>query len=191
MANLGEIEEALQAIRGEGNDQVALFHCAIGYPVEFPNVNLAAMDTMRSAFGIPVGFSDHTLGVTAPLAAVARGANLVEKHFTLDAGQHGPDHDFAAEPNTLGEMVKTIRDVEASIGTFIKDVYPSEELHYRRGRRSLFAATDIPEGTAITREMLAVLRPGVGLKPKYLELVVGRVARRPIKAFAPIGWDDL
>lgn len=191
MANLGEIEEAISAIRAEGNDKIALFHCAIGYPVAFEDVHLAAMDTMRSAFRVPVGFSDHSLGVPVPLAAVARGADLIEKHFTLDSGQDGPDHDFAAEPSTLAEMVNGIRAVQASIGNPTKDVQPSEELHYRRGRRSLFSVVDIPAGQRITPEMIAVLRPGVGLKPKYFDLVVGRPARRDIRAFQPLSWDDV
>lgn len=191
MASLGEIEEAIDAIRGEGNDLIVLFHCAIGYPVIMSDVNLAAMDTMRSAFGIPVGFSDHTLGVTVPLAAVARGANIIEKHFTLDRDQHGPDHDFAAEPTTLGSMIAGIRDVEAAIGNPAKGVQPSEEIHYRRGRRSLFSIVDIPKDTVITSEMVAVLRPGVGLKPKYLEFVLNRTSRRAIPAFTPLSWDDI
>jgi N-acetylneuraminate synthase/N,N'-diacetyllegionaminate synthase len=191
MADLGEIEDALDAIRGEGNNEIALFHCPIGYPVAFENVHLAAMDTLRQAFGVPVGLSDHTLGITAPLAAVARGADLIEKHFTLDAHQHGPDHDFAAEPATLKAMIRGIRDVTAAVGDPRKICQPSEELHYRRGRRSLFAACNIPEGTTITAEMLAVLRPGVGLKPKYLDVVVGRSARKFISAFSPITWDDV
>jgi len=191
MANLGEIEEAITAIRGEGNDQIALFHCAIGYPVDFRDIHLAAMDTMRASFGIPVGFSDHSLGVAVPFAVAARGGNLLEKHFTLDSKQHGPDHEFAIEPNALKDMVSGMRNVEAAIGRPEKTVQPSEALHYTRGRRSLFAVVDIPAGQTITKDMLAVLRPGVGLKPKYLGVVAGRPARRAIRAFQPLSWDDV
>ena len=191
MASLGEVEEALAAVAAEGNDQIALFHCPIGYPVAFEDVHLAEMDTLRQAFGVPVGLSDHTLGISAPLAAVARGADLIEKHFTLDSSQHGPDHDFAADPAVLSAMNRGIREVNKAIGDPRKMRQPSEELHYRRGRRSVFATVDIADGQPITADMLAVLRPGVGLAPKFLELVVGRPARRAIKAFAPITWDDL
>lgn len=191
MASLGEIEEAIGVIGAEGNQQVALFHCVVSYPAAFQDVHLAAMDTLRRAFGVPVGFSDHTVGISVPLAAVARGANLIEKHYTLDTSRHGPEHDFSADLSTLKAMVSGIREVEAAIGRPEKQCQPSEQLHYLRGRRSLFAAVDIPEGTIITREMLAVLRPGVGLKPKYLETVVGRRARRNIAAFDPISWDDV
>jgi sialic acid synthase SpsE len=191
MASMGEIEEALEAVRAEGNEQIALFHTPIGYPVDPPNVNLAVIDTMRQSFGVPVGLSDHTKGVAVPIAAVARGANLVEKHFTTDAMQAGPDHGFAIEPDELDAMVNGIRTVEAAVGEPWKQCLPSERLHYERGRRSLFAAVDIAEGQKIERGMIAVLRPGVGLHPRYLETVVHRPARRPIKAFDPISWDDV
>jgi pseudaminic acid synthase len=191
MADLAEIDEALSVIRAEGNEQIVLLHCAIGYPAAPEDVHLAAMDTIRKTFGLPVGFSDHTLGIAVPVAAVARGASVIEKHFTLDAKRQGPDHGFAAEPQTLNDMVRSIRDVERAIGSPEKRHQPSEELHYRRGRRSVFAAVDIAEGTLITPEMLSVLRPGIGLKPKYLDQVVGRRAKRRIQAFDPISWDDV
>lgn len=191
MASLGEVEEALTAVAAEGNNQVALFHCPIGYPVAFEDVHLAAMDTLRQAFGVPVGLSDHTLGISAPVGAVARRADMIEKHFTLDSSQHGPDHDFAADPQVLTAMVRGIREVSKAVGDPLKVRQPSEELHYRRGRRSLFAIVDIAVGQVITADMLAVLRPGVGLAPKFLEIVIGRPARRAIRAFAPITWDDL
>lgn len=191
MASVGEIEDAIDAVLGEGNDQIALFHCPIGYPVSAGNVNLAVMDTLRQTFGIPIGLSDHTLGIVMPISAVARGANLIEKHFTLDSSQPGPDHGFAVGPAELGALVSGVRAVEQAIGDPQKRCLPSEQLHYVRGRRSLFANVEIDAGQAITREMIAVLRPGVGLPPKYLEMVVGRVARRKMNPFDPITWDDV
>ena len=191
MADLGEIEEALEAVRAEGNEDVALLHCAIGYPAAPEDAHLAAMDTMRAAFHVPVGFSDHTLGLAVPLAAVARGASVIEKHFTLDAKAAGPDHAFAAEPATLAALVRGIREVERAIGQPEKRHQPSEELHYHRGRRSVFASVDIPLGAVITPEMVSVLRPGVGLQPKYLKLLIGRTAKRTIQAFEPISWNDI
>ncbi|MFC1963396.1 N-acetylneuraminate synthase family protein [Chloroflexota bacterium] len=189
MANLGDIEEAIEAILEENNDQIILLHCGIGYPLEMENVNLAAMDTLRQAFPYPIGYSDHTLGTTIPIAAVARGANVIEKHFTISRNLAGPDHSFALEPHELGAMVQGIRDVNKAIGTPQKRVLVSEITHYQRGRRSIFAKVDIPKGIIITEDMLAILRPGIGLKPKYLHLVVGRAAQVDIKAHTPITMD--
>lgn len=191
MASLEEIEEALEVIAGEKNDRVALLHCPIGYPVPPEEVNLAVIDTLRARFGVPVGFSDHTLGAAIPVAAVARGADLVEKHFTLDPAQTGPDHGFAADPATLASIVDGIRAVGRAIGSGDKRLQPGEQVHYLRGRRSLFAATDIPAGTVIRPEMIAVLRPGVGLPPRDFDAIVGRVTRRALVAFQPISWDDV
>lgn len=191
MANLGEIEEALQAICEEGNEEVILLHCAINYPPAFESVNLAAMDTMRQAFQLPVGYSDHTLGLTVPVAAAARGANVIEKHFTVDKTLPGPDHSFALAPEELKAMVCCIREAEAAIGSPLKRAAPDEAEHLKRGRRSIFARADIPKGTTITEEMLAILRPGIGLKPKYLKAIVGRKARRNIKAHEPITLENI
>ncbi|HXG54322.1 MAG TPA: N-acetylneuraminate synthase family protein [Vicinamibacterales bacterium] len=191
MASLGEIEEAIGAVRAEGNDQIAIFHCPIGYPVPPEHVNLAVLDTLRQVFDIPVGLSDHTRGIAVPVAAVARGASLIEKHYTLDAGQAGPDHGFAIEPHELAGLVAGCREAFIAIGDGRKVCLPSEQLHYVRGRRSLFAAVPIPAGTVVTEDMLAILRPGTGLAPRFREAIVGRRARRDISAFDPIRWDDV
>ena len=191
MASMEEVAEAVAAVRAQGNDQIALFHTPIGYPVEPAAVNLAVIDTLREAFDVPVGLSDHTLGITIPVAAVARGANLVEKHFTLDSSQAGPDHGFAIEPDQLEAMVSAIRAAESAVGDPVKRCLESERLYYERGRRSLFAAVAIGAGEPITRDKVAVLRPGVGLAPKFLDTIVGRRARRAMKAFDPITWDDV
>lgn len=191
MANLGEIEEAVEAIQKEDNNQIILLHCGIGYPLKTDEVNLAAMETLRQSFPYPVGYSDHTLGITIPIAAVARGANVIEKHFTISRALIGPDHPFALEPSELKAMVQGIRDAEKAIGSPYKGVLDSELIHYHRGRRSLFASVDIPKGTKITEDMLVVLRPGIGLKPRYLETVVGRTARVNIEAQEPITWDKI
>jgi len=191
MATLGEIEDALAVLSECGNDQVALLHCGIEYPVVMQDVHLAAMDTLRQAFPCPVGYSDHTLGLTVPIAAVARGASIIEKHFTLDRSLHGPDHEFALTPDELKAMILAIRDTEAAIGSSIKRPLPSESVHHQRGRRSLFAVRDIAQGEVISRDMVAVLRPGTGLAPKCLDIIVGRVARRAIAAHHPIMWEDV
>jgi len=191
MASLGEIEEALQTVYAAGNKQVALLHCGISYPMPLPDVNLAVMDTLNMAFQVPVGYSDHSLGITVPIAAAARGAMVIEKHFTIDKSLKGPDHKFALNPDELKAMVKGIREAEMCVGSPVKRLAESEKIHHQRGRRSIFAATDIPRGTVITGEILAILRPGVGLHPRYLDTVIGRKAAVDIKANDPITWDKI
>ncbi len=191
MANLCEIEEAINAILEEGNDKIILLHCGIGYPLDVEAVNLAAMDTLKQAFPYPVGYSDHTIGVAIPFAAVSRGANVIEKHFTISRKLKGPDHPFAMEPDELMAMVRGIRDIEKAIGSQRKEVLERELIHYHRGRRSLFAKVNIPKGTIITIDMLTVLRPGIGLKPKYIEIIVGRKATVDIESQEPITWDKI
>lgn len=191
MANLGEIEEALAVVREEGLKEVALLHCAINYPAKFENLNLSAMKTMARAFQVPVGYSDHTLGISIPIAAVALGACILEKHFTIDRSLPGPDHGFALEPQELKAMVRGIRETEAAIGSPIKQVAPDELDHRKRGRRSLFARETIYAGSVITQEMIAILRPGVGIAPKYLDLVIGRKAQVTIEKDEPITWEKI
>lgn len=191
MANLGEIEEAIETILEEDNDQIILLHCGVGYPLEVEDVNLAAMDTLRQAFPYSVGYSDHTLGITIPIAAVARGASVIEKHFTINRNLSGPDHPFALEPEELRAMIQGIREVEKAIGSPRKGVLNSELIHYKRGRRSIFAIVDIPKGTIITENMLRILRPGIGLQPKYLHMVIGRKAQVDIGVHEPITWNKI
>ena len=191
MGDLADMEDVVDVFREVANDQLVLLHCGISYPMPFAEVNLAAMDTMRQAFQVPVGYSDHTPGITVPVAAVARGADMIEKHYTLDTDLSGPDHLFSLGPEEFKRMVEAIRNTEAAIGSPIKRLNPSEQVHYNRGRRSLFAAVDIPEGTEIREDMLAVLRPGTGMAPRYLNIIEGRKARRAIKAHEPISWDQI
>ncbi len=191
LATLGEIEEALDIIRAQKNDDIVLLHCASLYPSPPEVVNLNAIQTLAKAFQIPIGFSDHTLGIHIAIAAVAKGANVIEKHFTLDRTMKGPDHAFAIEPNELKQLVKNIRDVEKATGTGVKVRSNAEQEMYEKGRRSIIAARDIKKGTKIKREWLIVKRPGYGIKPKYLDIVVSRTAKRDIKADEWITWDDI
>jgi sialic acid synthase SpsE len=191
MADLGDIERALSAAVQAGAQQVALLHCGSNYPLEPSSVHLAAMDMLRQAFGVPVGYSDHTLDIAVPIAVAARGGNLLEKHFTLSRKGSGPDHSFAVEPGELSIMVKHMRTAQAAIGESYKRRQPEEAAHAIRGRRSVFAATDLAVGDLLTAEKIKILRPGVGLEPSALELVLGRRIRRAVKAGAPIAWDDL
>ena len=191
MAVLGEIEDALGAVAAAGNHEVALLRCASVYPAPPAIMNLRAMGTLREAFGVPVGLSDHTCGTAMAAGAAALGAELVEKHFTLSRGMEGPDHPFALEPDELAAMVAAIRDVEAGLGNGRLEGPSEEEAGemYTLARRSVIAAVDISAGTEITAEMLTVKRPGTGVPPRYLELLVGRTARVDIPFDEPITWE--
>ena len=189
MATMEEIDEAVAVLKEVGNEEYAFLHCGIGYPPRMEDINLAAMDTMRDHLGCPIGYSDHTLGITIPIAAVARGAKMYEKHYTCDKTLTGPDHHFALGPDELKNMVQAIRDVEKAIGSSLKKPTSSEQLHLQRGRRSLFAKQSIPAGTVLTEDMIAVLRPGIGLKPKYMKDIVGKKAMRDIMVYEPLQLD--
>lgn len=190
MANLCEIEEAISSIKSVGNNDIILLHCNSLYPTSVEAVNLKAMETMRTAFKVPIGFSDHTLGIHIPVAAVAMGACVIEKHFTLDRTLPGPDHSFALEPDELKEMVRGIREVEKAKGSGIKEksALESDEM-YVKARRSIHAKVNIPKETKITEDMLIVKRPGYGIKPKFIDMVMGRVAKKDIKEDEWITWD--
>jgi sialic acid synthase SpsE len=191
MATMGEIEEAIEAARSGGAEDFCLLQCASLYPAPPAIVNLRTIVTMKAAFGVPVGFSDHTRGVHLAPAAVALGADLVEKHITLDRAHPGPDHPFAIEPGELSDLVAHIRDVEAALGDGIKRGPSDEEAAemYAKARRSVVAACRIPAGTRITREMLTVKRPGHGIKPKYIDTLVGRSATVDIDEDEVITWE--
>jgi sialic acid synthase SpsE len=191
MATYGEIEDALDAAASAGATDVALLRCASLYPAPPDIMNLSAMATMRQAFGIPVGLSDHTEGIAVPTGAAALGMGLLEKHFTLDRGMPGPDHPFASEPDELRALVRAVRDVEAAMGNGRLEGPSDAEATemYTLARRSIVAAADIPSGTTIAREHLTVKRPGFGIAPKHLPLVVGRTARVDIEFDDIVTWD--
>jgi sialic acid synthase SpsE len=146
---------------------------------------------MKEAFRLPVGFSDHTIGLLISNAAIALGANLIERHFTLDRTFEGPDHILSSEPEEMKTFVRNARILERAKGTGIKRPRPNEYETINTFRKGLFARIDIPEGTKITPEMVTIKGPGYGLLPKYYDIVVGRTARRDIKADHPITWEDI
>jgi sialic acid synthase SpsE len=191
MASYGEIEDALEAAARAGAQRVALLRCASLYPSPPEIMNLRAIGTMRSAFGVPVGLSDHTTGIAVALGARGLGMELLEKHFTLDRSMAGPDHPFAIEPDELRELVKGIRAIELAFGNGRLEgpSAPEAEEMYRLARRSLIAACDIAAGTVIAREHLVVKRPGYGIAPKQIGLVVGRTARVDIEADEILTWE--
>ncbi len=191
MANMEEIKEAVDAVIESGNNQYMLLHCGIEYPPRMEDLHLAAMDTIKKKYSCPIGYSDHTLGITVPIAAVARGAKIIEKHFTINKKSAGPDHKFALNSKELKAMVSAIRDVEQAIGAPGKKAVEREQIYLKRGRRSLFAKTNIRKGESISREGILVLRPASGLMPKYIDQVVGKKANVDIVANEPITWEKI
>ena len=190
-STLAEVEEALTVCRRAGNEQVVLLHCTLKYPCPPEGINLRMMEHLMRAFpGVPVGLSDHSLGISVPQAAVALGACMVEKHYTVDKTLPGsPDHHLSVDPSDLRAMVDGIRTVEKALGKAVKGLEPLETEAWRFARRSVTSARAIARGTTITREMLTYKRPGTGISPRHLELVVGRVARADIPNDTTLRWE--
>lgn len=191
MCTLEEVREAVKVIRGSGGSELALLHCVSNYPANPSDVNLRAMETMQRVFNLPVGYSDHTTGTGIPIAAVALGASIIEKHFTLDRGFPGPDHRASLDPEQFAFMVRGIRDVEAALGDGEKRPAAAEAEIAGIVRRSLVAVCDVPAGTCIEKVHLLALRPSGGIPPNMEARVVGRQAARLIKAGAQLSWEDL
>jgi N-acetylneuraminate synthase len=182
MSNLAEVAAAVDCIKKTGNEQLILLHCVSAYPAAPADVNLRAMQTLRKEFGVPVGFSDHTLGFEITIAAVALGACVIEKHITLDRTLPGPDHAASLEPEDLKAMVRAIRTVEAALGQESKQPTPSEANTSAVARKSLTAARDLSAGTILTKELIAIQRPGTGLSPAMRDDLVGRALRQSVRA---------
>lgn len=184
MASLEEIEAALVLLEKSGTSRanVTVMHCNTEYPTPMIDVNLKAMLSIRNSLGVEVGYSDHTLGIEVPVAAVALGATVIEKHFTLDRTLPGPDHRASLEPIELKEMVQSIRNVEKAMGDGIKRASPSELKNKPIARKSIVAAMDINKGVRITEENITVKRPGTGISPMLWGEVLGKVAIRDFKS---------
>ncbi len=191
MSNLAQIEEALEAIKSVGNPNVVLLHCVSAYPAAPEDMNLQAIETMKKAFNVPVGLSDHTLGNLVSQSALAIGANVIERHFTLDRTLEGPDHILSSEPAEMREIVRAANLMSQIMGDGVKKIQPSEYDTINSQRKSLYARTDIRKGEIISRDAIAIKGPGGGLQPVYLEIVEGRPAKREIKAEYPITWEDI
>jgi len=189
MSNLDEVGQAVRVIRGERGDQLILMHCVTNYPAQAEDVNLRAMQTMRAAFQLTVGYSDHTEGLEVALAAVALGAAVIEKHLTLDRNLPGPDHKASLEPAELAEMVSGIRKIEAALGHGRKEPAASERETARLARRSLTATRDLAAGTQLTPEMISARRPGTGLPTAMLPQLVGRRLRVAVRAGSMFGLE--
>ncbi len=180
MCTLGDIEAAMNALTNNGlsESEISLLHCNTEYPTPFEDVNLRAMLTLKQCFGVRVGYSDHTKGVEVPIAAVAMGAEIIEKHFTLDRTLPGPDHVASLEPKELKAMTVAIRHIEKAVGTGVKKVTASEQKNIAIARKSIIAARNIKAGELFTDENLTTKRPGSGISPMRWDDVVGKTAKR-------------
>ena len=183
MSEMNEIADAIKVLEDGGlkRKDITLLHCNTEYPTPFGDVNLMAMKTIGNTFGVKVGYSDHTRGIEVPIAAVAMGAQVIEKHFTLDCNMEGPDHKASLEPDQLKAMVDAIRNVEQAIGSAEKHATASETPNKVVARKSIVAARDIAEGEALTEENITVKRPGNGISPMQWDSVIGRKAKRAFR----------
>ena len=184
MADIGEIEDALDILMQAGTvkEHITVLHANTMYPTPMEDVNLRAMVTIGNTFKVAYGYSDHTLGIEVPVAAVAMGASVIEKHFTLDKEMQGPDHKASLEPDELKAMVTSIRNIEKALGDGIKKPSKSERPNMEIVRKSIVASREIKKGEILTKENITVKRPGTGISPMHWDEIVGIVARRDYKA---------
>jgi pseudaminic acid synthase len=188
MATLSEIDEAVEASKKMGGSQIALLKCTSAYPAPPEQMNLRTIPHMAEAFQLPVGLSDHSLGIAVPIAAVSLGACIIEKHLTLSRSLYGPDSAFSIEPQEFKEMVNAIRIAEKSMGS-VSYHATEEEMSVRIYRRSLFAVKDIGAGEVLTEENVRSIRPGYGLHPRYLNAILGKKVIKFLKRGTPLNWD--
>ncbi|VVB88546.1 NeuB family protein [uncultured archaeon] len=196
MSYLGEVEKAVIWIneswdRLDKKPVLTLLHCVSNYPASEEDSNLLAMMTMEAAFGLPVGYSDHTLGVEIPIAAVAMGAKVIEKHFTLDRDLEGPDHKASIESDELRAMISAIRNVEKALGDGIKKPIKNEAELRKIARRSLVLVRDVKAGETIAANDVTTKRPGTGIQPEFLDLIIGMQAKKNMNAESVLKWEDL
>ena len=190
MASLGEIEDAVNTIKGCGNNQIALLKCASAYPAITDEMNLKTMQNMAEVFDVPVGLSDHSMGSVGAITAVALGASIIEKHFCLSREIENPDSSFSMEPEEFASMVRDIRQAETAIG-HVNYGCTEQEKDSIVFRKSIFVVKDIKKGELLTSENIRVIRPGYGLAPKYYNSVVGAVALKDIKRGSPLEIFDI
>jgi len=191
MATLTEIKEAVKTIYSTGNKNLILLHCTSNYPTKYKEVNLRAMEALKKRFNVPIGYSDHTEGIEVAIAAVGMGACVVEKHFTLDRSLPGPDHKASLEPDEFAKMVRSIRNIELAMGDGIKRPQRSELEIKKVARKSIVAARDIQAGEIITKDMLAVKRPGTGIEPKFFSQIIGKRTKVALSKDQVLTWGKL
>ena len=190
MSTLTEVSEAVDTILSIGNERLVLLHRVSNYPAQYENINLKAMETMKKAFNMEVGYSDHTLDIEVPIAAVARGAKVIEKHFTLDKSMEGPDHKASLNPLELKKMVKSIRNVEKALGRLIKKPSVNEKQNKKTVRKSLVINKEKSKGDIIKENDIEIKRPGTGIEPKYLDIIVGMKLINNTNKDQVLHWDD-
>lgn len=191
MSTLGEVEKALDVILGAGNTSITLMHCTTDYPTALADVNLNAMLTLKNAFQVPVGYSDHTLGFEAAVAAVTMGAVCIEKHITLDRNMPGPDHRASMPPEEFKEYVMHIRNTELLLGSGQKKPTKHEQEIMMQVRRSILAKDDLSKGTILTKDMFCYKRPGDGIWPEYADVLEGMTLKHDIGKEEKILWKDV
>jgi N-acetylneuraminate synthase len=187
MATLAELDEAVKTLRAAGNQQLALLKCTSAYPAPPEEMNLRTIPHLAQAFSVPVGLSDHTMGITAPVAAVSLGACIIEKHFTLSRATPGPDSAFSLEPDEFKAMVEAVRLAEKTLGK-VNYCVSEQEATSRAFRRSLFVVQDMKAGDIFTSENVRSIRPGYGLHTRYIEQVIGRRTNQDIARGTPLAW---
>jgi len=193
MAYLGEIETAIRVLveNGQNRDDITVLHCNTEYPTPMEDVNLRAMLTIRDGLKVKIGYSDHTLGIEVPIAAVALGANIIEKHFTIDKTLPGPDHKASLEPEELYQMVQNIRNIEKALSSNgLKEPTKSERPNIAIARKSIHTNKAISKGSIITNSDLIMKRPGTGISPMLIDIVVGRIALRDLEEDYCLEWSD-
>ncbi len=178
MSTMEDIRCAIKALKENGAAELTVLHCTTEYPTPYEDVNLRAMNTIKEEFNVNVGYSDHTKGIEVPIAAVALGATVIEKHFTLDRNMEGPDHKASLEPNELKAMVDSIRHIELALGNGMKQPAESEKKNMAVARKSIIASKDIKAGEIFTENNLTVKRPGTGISPMRWFDVIGKCALR-------------
>lgn len=191
MATLSEMEQAVETVRAEGNEQIILLHCVSIYPPELETIHLRNMATLQRAFDVPVGFSDHTLGTTIPLAAIALGASIIEKHFTLDQEMAGWDHAISANPEQLQAIADGGKNIFAAMGSSVRTVSEAEVEKRQKFRRSLIARRKLERGHLLTEADFDAKRPGTGIAPDEIHYAIGRRLMTDVEAGHVIHWENL
>lgn len=191
MSTLAEIEKAIEVIEGEGNNQIVLLHCISIYPPAYEDINLNNIPMLEKTFGYPVGFSDHTIGTSIPLAAVTLGSCIIEKHFTLDKDMPGWDHEISADPSELKVICEESKNIVKSLGSFKRIVSEAEKEKLKKFRRSIIIARDMKKGEEIKLEDLEFKRPGTGIRPDEVKYVIGKKLMRDIEKDEILKWEDI